>query len=44
MVIKPKYTRCGDYLLPEMGLSEEDKTPLGRYGEMRCRYLEENRP
>ena len=44
MVIKPKYTRCGDYLLPEMGLSEEDKTPLGRYGEMRCRFLEENRP
>ena len=25
MVIKPKYTRCGDYLLPEMELSEEDK-------------------
>lgn len=38
------YAQCGDYLLPEMGLSEEDKAPLGRYGELRYRYLEENRP
>ena len=38
-----KYTQCGDYLIPEMGLSEEDTTPLGKYGRMRYRYLEEHR-
>lgn len=43
-MIELKYTQRGDYLLPEMGLSEEDKAPLGRYGELRYRYLEENRP
>ena len=34
-MIELKYTQRGDYLLPEMGLSEEDKAPLGRYGELR---------
>lgn len=43
-MIEVKYTQRGDYLLPEMGLSEEDKALLGRYGELRYRYLEENRP
>lgn len=38
-----KYIQCGDYLLPEMGLSEDDTTPLGKYGRMRYRYLEEHR-
>ena len=37
------YTRCGDYLLPDMGLTELEKKPLGKYGMMRRRYLEENR-
>ena len=39
-----KYNHCGDYLIPEMGLSDEDRTPLGRYGAMRCSYLKEHRP
>lgn len=38
-----KYIQCGDYLLPEMGLSEDDTTPLGKYGRMRYRYLEQER-
>ena len=39
-----KYTKNGDYLFPEMELSETDKTPVGKYGLMRQQYLEENRP
>ena len=38
-----KYIQCGDYLIPEMGLSEEDTTPLGKYGRMRYHYLEGHR-
>ena len=34
----------GDYLLPDMGLNETDKTPLNKYGRMRLRYLQEHRP
>lgn len=39
-----KYNRCGDYLFLDMGLSDDDRTPLGRYGAMRCSYLKEHRP
>lgn len=39
-----KYNRCGDYLIPDMGLNDEDRRPLGRYGLMRCNYLKEHRP
>ena len=39
-----KYNRCGDYLIPDMGLSDEDRMPPGRYGLMRCSYLKEHRP
>lgn len=39
-----KYNRCGDYLIPDMGLSDDDRTPLGRYGAMRCSYQKEHRP
>ncbi len=38
-----KYTKSGDYLLPDMGLTEQEKKPLGKYGLMRRKYLEENR-
>lgn len=38
------YHRNGDYLLPDMGLNETDKTPLNKYGRMRLRYLQEHRP
>ena len=39
-----KYTQNGDYLLPDMGLTETEKKPLGKYGMMRRQYLEQNRP
>jgi len=42
-MIELKYIQCGDYLIPEMVLSEDDTTPLGKYGRMRYRYLEEHR-
>lgn len=38
------YHQNGDYLLPDMGLNEKDKTPLNKYGRMRLRYLQEHRP
>ena len=38
------YKRNGDYLLPEMGLSEAEQKPLGKYGMMRQQYLEQQRP
>ena len=38
------YKRNGDYLLPEMGLTEAERQPLGKYGMMRQQYLEQNRP
>ena len=38
------YKRNGDYLLPEIGLTEAEKKPLGKYGMMRRQYLEQNRP
>ena len=38
------YHQNADYLLPNMGLNETDKTPLNKYGRMRLRYLQEHRP
>ena len=38
------YKQNGDYLLPDLGLTEAEQQPLGKYGTMRMRYLEQNRP
>ena len=38
------YTRCGDYDIPNLGLSCYENKPLGKYGRMRKRYLQEHRP
>ena len=38
-----QYTQCGDYLIPEMGLTEQEQKPVGKYGMMRRKYLEEHR-
>ena len=38
------YTRCGDYYIPDLKLSERPETPIGKYGRMRQRYLKEHRP
>ena len=38
------YTRNGDYLIPNLTLSEQPPKPLGKYGRMRKAYLKEHRP
>ena len=38
-----KYIRCGDYLLPDLGLTEEEQQPIGKYGQMRLDYLKKYR-
>ena len=39
------YRQNGDYLIPDLALSEtEDARPLGKYGRLRKRYLQEHRP
>ena len=42
--MKLTYHRNGDYLLPDIGLTEAEQRPLGKNGRMRLRYLEEHRP
>ena len=38
------YTQIGDYLYPNITLSEDGKLPIGKYGRMRKEYLREHRP
>ena len=38
------YSQCGDYLIPDLTLQEEELPPIGKYGRMRKRYLKEHRP
>ena len=38
------YTQKNGYLYPNITMPDEDKTPIGKYGRMRKRYLEEHRP
>ena len=38
------YRASGDYLIPDLSLSETAETPLGKYGRMRKAYLKEHRP
>lgn len=41
---KLTYTRCGDYYIPDLKLSGQPETPIGKYGRMRQKYLKEYRP
>lgn len=43
-MFKPKYNRLGEFLIPDMELSAEDRMPLGKYGALRCQYLKAHRP
>ena len=38
------YIQSGDYLIPDLRLSEQPMKPLGKYGRMRKAYLKEHRP
>ena len=44
MESKLNYTRTGDYLIPNLMLSETEKKPLSKFGRMRKKYLQEQRP
>ena len=33
------YSRNGDYLIPDLQLTEQPEMPLGKYGRMRKTYL-----
>lgn len=37
------YRKCGDYLIPDIQIKETSK-PIGRYGRMRRKYLQEENP
>lgn len=39
-----RYVQHGDYLIPDLTLSEEEHRPIGKYGRMRLNYLKEHRP
>ena len=42
---KLTYTQNGDYLIPDLKLTEEpEAAPLGKYGRMRRQHLKEHRP
>lgn len=38
------YTRCGDYLIPDIQLNHTRDKPLGKYGRMRRAFFAENNP
>ena len=37
------YTQVGDYLLPDLKLPEEERQPIGVWGQRHWRYLKEHR-
>ena len=37
------YRISGDYLIPDLTLTEQEQKPLGKYGRMRKKYLQEQR-
>ena len=37
------YSRCGDYCIPNLTISETESKPLGKYGRMRKNYLRKHR-
>ena len=38
------YTRSGDYWIPNLSLFQRESKPLGKYGRLRKKYLQEHRP
>lgn len=37
-------TKCGDYLIPDLVLSDTKEYHMGKYGRMRRAYLKDHRP
>jgi hypothetical protein len=42
-IINITYTKCGDYLLPNLKLTEKENKPLNKYGLLRLEYLKSNK-
>lgn len=42
--MEPTYTQRGDYLIPNLVLSDTKEYHIGKYGRMRRIYLKEHRP
>lgn len=38
------YTKVGDYYIPDLILDDQPDRPLGRYGRMRQKFLEDHHP
>ena len=38
------YKQNGDYQIPNLSLSDQNRQPLGKYGRLRKTYLKEHRP
>ena len=38
------YTKCGDYLIPDLALADTKEYHIGRYGRLRRAYLKERGP
>ena len=38
------YTQCGDYLIPNLVLSDTREYHIGKYGRMRYAYMKDHRP
>lgn len=38
------YTKCGDYYIPDIALSDTTDYQIGRYGRMRQKFLKEHHP
>ena len=38
------YTQVGDYRIPDIELKNTETKPLGKYGRMRKKFLQEHRP
>ena len=43
MMQELNYIRCGDYYIPDIRLSEENR-PIGRWGRMHRDYIKEHNP
>lgn len=39
-----RYRQCGEYLIPDLTLDGCEQKPLGKYGRMRKKYLQDHRP
>ncbi len=38
------YTQCGDYLIPDLVLSDTKEYHIGKYGRLRRAYMKDHRP